>query len=51
MYFGIFTLILVSKCHRRMENRFDEIEKCVRHVPYRNDIVYITQLLELQRCG
>ena len=49
MYFGIFTLILVSKCHRRMENKLDEIERYVRHVSDRNDIVFLNQLSELQR--
>lgn len=43
-----FTLILVSKWHR-MENKLDDIERYVRHVSDRNDIVYINQLSELQR--
>lgn len=43
-----FTLILVRKWHR-MENKPDEIERYVRHVSDRNDIVYINQLSELQR--
>ncbi len=43
-----FTLILVRKWHR-MENKLDEIERYVRHVSDRNDIVYINQLSELQR--
>lgn len=45
----MFTLILVSKWHIRMENKLDEIERYVRHVSDRNDIVYINQLSELQR--
>lgn len=45
----MFTLILVSKWHRRMEDKMDKIEGYVRHVSDRNDIVYINQLLELQR--
>lgn len=43
-----FTLILVSKWHIRMENKLDEIERYVRHVSDRNDIVF-NQLSELQR--
>ena len=35
-----FTLILVSKWHIRMENKLDDIERYVRHVSDRNDIVY-----------
>lgn len=34
-----FTLILVSKWHIRMENKLDDIERYVRHVSDRNDIV------------
>jgi len=48
----MFTLILVSKWHRRMEDKMDKIDKIegyVRHVSDRNDIVYINQLSELQR--
>lgn len=45
----MFTLILVSKWHTRMEDKMDKIEGYVRHVSDRNDIVYINQLLELQR--
>lgn len=45
----MFTLILVSKWRRRMEDKMDKIEGYVRHVSYRNDIVYINQLSELQR--
>ena len=40
-----FTLILVRKWHR-MENKLDEIERYVRHVSDRNDIVYINQISE-----
>lgn len=45
----VFTLILVSRWHRRMEDKLDDIEGYVRHVSDRNDIVYINQLSELQR--
>ena len=48
-YALMFTLILVSKWHRRMEDKLDKIEGYVRHVSDRNDIVYINQLSELQR--
>nr|DAX53658.1 MAG TPA: hypothetical protein [Caudoviricetes sp.] len=44
-----FTLILVSKWHIRMENKLDEIERYVRRVSDRNDIVFLNQLSELQR--
>lgn len=44
-----FTLILVSKWHIRMENKPDEIERYVRHVSDRNDIVFPNQLSEMQR--
>lgn len=43
-----FTLILVSKWHH-MKNKLDEIERCVRHVSDRNDIVFLNQLSMLQR--
>lgn len=43
-----FTLILVRKWHR-MENKLDEIERYVRHVSDRNDIVFLNRLSELQR--
>lgn len=45
----MFTLILVNKWHRLMEDKMDKIERYVRHVSDRNDIVYINQLSELQR--
>lgn len=45
----MFTLILVNKWHRLMEDKMDKIEGYVRHVSDRNDIVYINQLSELQR--
>lgn len=48
-YALMFTLILVSKWYRRMEDKLDKIEGYVRHVSDRNDIVYINQLSELQR--
>lgn len=49
LFLAAFTLILVSKWHIRMENKLDDIERYVRHVSDRNDIVYINQLSELQR--
>ena len=48
----MFTLILVNKWHRLMEDKMDKIDKIegyVRHVSDRNDIVYINKLSELQR--
>lgn len=48
-YALMFTLILVNKWHRLMEDKMDKIEGYVRHVSDRNDIVYINQLSELQR--
>lgn len=44
-----FVLIMVSKWHRRMENKLDEIERYVRHVSDRNNIVFLNQLSDLQR--
>lgn len=44
-----FTLILVRKWHIRMENKLDDIERYVRRVSDRNDIVFLNQLSELQR--
>ena len=44
-----FTLILVSKWHIRMENKLDDIERYVRRVSDRNDIVFLNQLSEMQR--
>lgn len=43
-----FTLILASKWHIRMENKPDDIERYVRRVSDRNDIVFLNQLPELQ---
>lgn len=43
-----FTLILVSKWNH-MKNKLDEIERYVRRVSDRNDIVFLNQLSELQR--
>ena len=36
-----FTLILASKWHIRMENKLDDIERYVRRVSDRNDIVFL----------
>lgn len=39
-----FILIMVSKWHRRMEDKLDEIREYTRRVSDRNDVVYINQL-------
>lgn len=44
-----FTLILVSKWHIRMENKPDDMERYVRRVSDRNDIVFLNRLPEPQR--
>ena len=43
-----FTLILASRWHIRMENKPDDIERYVRHVSDRNDIVFLNRLSEMQ---
>lgn len=44
-----FICHMVRKWQIRMENKLDEIERYVRHVSDRNDIVYINQFSELKR--
>ena len=39
-----FVCIMVSKWHRRMEDKLDEIRGYIRRVSDRNDVVYIAQL-------
>lgn len=39
-----FVYIMVSKWHRRMEDKLDEIRGYIRRVSDRNDVVYIAQL-------
>lgn len=41
--------ILVSKWHRRMEDKLDSIQRYVHHVTDRNDIVYVNQLESFKR--
>lgn len=43
-----FTLILASKWHIRMENKPDDMERYVRRVSDRNDIVFLDRLPEPQ---
>lgn len=38
-----FILIMVSKWHRRMEDKLDEIREYTRRVSDRNNVVYINQ--------
>jgi hypothetical protein len=39
-----FFSIIVSKRHRRMEDKLDEIKEYTRRVSDRNDVVYMNQL-------
>jgi hypothetical protein len=39
-----FILIMVSRWHRRMEDKLDEIREYARRVSDRNDVVYVNQL-------
>ena len=39
-----FVLVLVSKWHRRMEDKLDEIREYTRRISDRNDVVYMNQL-------
>lgn len=39
-----FILIMVSRWHRRMEDKLDEIKEYTRRVSDRNDVVYMNQL-------
>ena len=42
-------VILISKWHRRMEGKLNDIKSYIRHVTDRYDIVYINQLEEIRR--
>lgn len=42
-------VILISKCHKRMEDKLNSIQRYIHHVTERNDIVYINQLEEIKR--
>ena len=44
-----FVLIMVSRWHRRMEDKLNRIKSYIQHVADRNDIVYINQLEEIKR--
>lgn len=44
-----FALILAGKRHIRMENKPDDMERHVRRVSDRNDIVFLDRLPEPQR--
>lgn len=41
--------IMVSKWHRRIEDKLDSIQRYIHHVTNRNDIVYINQLEGFKR--
>lgn len=43
-----FVCLMVSKWHRRMEDKLDNIQKNIRHVADRNDAVYINQLEQIK---
>lgn len=42
-------VILISKWHKRMEEKLNDIKSYIHHVTDRNDIVYINQLESLKR--
>jgi hypothetical protein len=42
-------VILISKWHRRMEVKLNDIKSYIQHVTDRNDIVYINQLESFKR--
>lgn len=42
-------VILISKWHKRMEDKLNSIQRYIHHVTDRNDIVYINQLEEIKR--
>lgn len=42
-------VILISKWHKRMEDKLNDIKSYIQHVTDRNDIVYINQLESLKR--
>lgn len=39
-----FVLVLVSRWHKRMEDKLDEIRLYTRRISDRNDVVYMNQL-------
>ena len=42
-------VILISKWHKRMEGKLNDIKSYIQHVTDRNDIVYINQLESIKR--
>lgn len=42
-------VILISKWHRRTEDKLNDIKSYIQHITDRNDIVYINQLEEIKR--
>lgn len=42
-------VILISKWHKRMEDKLNSIQRYIHHVTDRNDIVYINQLENLKK--
>lgn len=44
-----FIVIMISKWHKRMEDKLNSIQRYIHHVTDRNDIVYINQLEEMKR--
>lgn len=42
-------VILISKWHKRMDDKLNSIQRYIHHVTDRNDIVYINQLEEIKR--
>lgn len=44
-----FIVIMISKWHKRMEDKLNDIKSYIQHVTDRNDIVYINQLEEIKR--
>lgn len=42
-------VILVSKWHKRMEEKLNNIQMYIQHITNRNDIVYINQLENIKR--
>lgn len=44
-----FICVLISKWHRRMEDRLKDIQAYIRNMSFRNDVVYINQLMFLKK--
>ena len=42
-------VIMISKWHKRMEDKLNSIQRYIHHVTDRNDIVYINQLESFKR--